>query len=229
VSARFAVTRWSIVLAAGGDSAGARAALAWLCERYWEPLRAHAQRRGWHPASADDLVQQLFCDLIERGGLASADPRRGRFRTWLLACLDHCAARECERRRAAKRGGGTARVDPAAVEPLAPALVADFDRDWAQALLERSLARLMADYRSEGKGAVSDALRPYLGGDADGAAVAAIAASLGMTAGAVRVALHRLRSRFGDAVRAELTETLSDPTDQAIADELAALQVALGR
>ncbi len=227
---RFPATRWSIVIAACGEDAAAAGALSWLCTRYWEPLRAHAVRRGWRPASAEDLVQQLLLEIIARRDLASVNAERGRFRTWLMTCLDHLASHERERRQAAKRGGGVAPValDDLPLTAADPDAAREFDRAWAREVIARGLDRLAAEEAQRGATRLFTALRPHLIANAEAARYAAIGKELAMGEGAVRVAVHRLRQRLGDALRAELAETLAEPTPAAVEAELAALMAAAG-
>lgn len=219
-----------MVSLAGGDDPAAREALSWLFRAYWEPLRAHAARRGWR--EAEDAVQDFWVLLLERGAIAAADPRRGRFRTWLLACLDHHLADRASARDALKRGGGRiiASLPPEELfenysEPGDPAR--SFDRAWAETLLGRARDRLL---RECGEGAARtrcERLMAFLAQNGDAAAYAAAGAELGMSEGAVKVAVHRLRERFRTAMRAEVAETLADPTPAAIDAELGDLLAAL--
>jgi DNA-directed RNA polymerase specialized sigma24 family protein len=218
----FATTRWSQVAAAGS---GARPALAWLCNAYWEPLQAHVRRRGFTTVDADDQTQEFMLKVVQGGIIERADKGRGRFRTFLLACLDHHLMHAHERAAAAKRGGGITHVgaDPPAAERDAEAA---FDRDWALAVLARAGDRLRAQGGDAGR---HQALARLLtGGDA--ASYAHAAAELGMEPGAVRVAVHRLRVRFAACLRDEVAETLSDVSpatiDAEIGDLLAALRAA---
>jgi DNA-directed RNA polymerase specialized sigma24 family protein len=225
----FPATRWSIVSSATGDDPVARAALAWLCERYWQPLCEHACASGWQPASAEDLVQQLLCEIMVRGDLAQANPGRGRFRTWLKACLDHLAQREREKRHALKRGGHAKAeaLDPLLADRSERGAGRNFDRAWAQEVITRALDRLAALEKERGTAAVFAALRPYLTCDAEAVRYAEVGATLGLNESAVKVAVHRLRQRYGDVLRDEIAQTLADPTPEAVASELAALQAAL--
>jgi RNA polymerase sigma-70 factor (ECF subfamily) len=225
---RFATTRWSQVALAAGDSTRSRASLDWLCRAYWEPLRSHAARRGWK--DAEDAIQDFWVNLIEKGALARADATRGRFRTWLLACLDHHLADRHDRRVAAKRGGGREHADLEVAESAGAAAAepaSAFDRAWAEAMLQRATDRLR---RESGDGEARrrcERLERFLAGNGDAAAYAAAAAELGMSEGAIRVAVHRLRARFRDSLRAEAAETLAEPTPQAIDEELGDLLRAL--
>lgn len=228
-STGFLATRWSLVARAGGDDPDGRAALAWLCRAYWEPLRAHAARRGWR--DAEDAVQDFWVKLIERGGLASADRGRGRFRSWLLACLDHHLADRADAAGALKRGGGKAvGVLPADDAPGAVGRDEDparaFDRAWAEALLARARAR-MAEGLTGAAARRQQRLERFLTANGDGDAYAVAARELQMSEGAVKVAVHRLRERFRESLRAEVAETLAEPTPQAIDAELDELLRAL--
>ena len=219
----FPDTRWSQVTAARGDDPTARAALAWLCERYWGPLTSHARRRGWSPHSAEDLVQDLFAEVIRRGDLTRVASERGRFRSWLCACLDHLASHERDRRMAIKRGGAAGRSTD---EPLVSDPDPAFDRDWGLAVLGHALDRLEADESAAGRGERFAILKPLLAGG-DGPAFLAAGGRLGLGEGAVKVAVHRLRDRLRELTRSEIAATLADPSPQAVADEWAAVQAAL--
>jgi DNA-directed RNA polymerase specialized sigma24 family protein len=224
IPARFASTRWSVVAAVGtSEASAARTAMAWLCTTYWDPLRAHVIRCGFQAADADDLTQDFLLRVVQGGVIERADRERGRFRTFLLACLDHHLAHARERCAAQKRGGGVRHV---ATEPIAPAddPAAGFDREWAEVLLSRARIRLITE---AGDQARIQSLMPFLASNGDAAAYAAVGAQLGLESGAVRVAVHRLRQRFATALRAEISETLAEPTEAAIDAEIADLLAAL--
>jgi len=162
--ARFLTTHWSVVLAAGrSDSTRAQNALARLCQTYWYPLYAHVRRRGHSPHDSQDLTQEFFARLLERHSLASADPTRGRFRSFLLSALDHFLAHEWQKVCAQKRGGGRQilSLDLALAEQrydLEPADTATpdklFDKHWAVAMLEEVLSQLEAEYQQSRQGRV---------------------------------------------------------------------------
>lgn len=221
-------TRWSRIAVASGDDPAARAALAWLFRAYWEPLRIRALHAGWR--DAEDVVQDFWVALLERKALATADPARGRFRTWLLTCLDHHLIDRAAARMAAKRGGDKQIAslpaedlfaDPAPTDPSRA-----FDRAWAATLLQRAHNRL-EDANSGPALTRFRVLADFLTHNGDAAAYAAAGAALGLGEGAVKVAVHRLRAAFRTAVRAEIAETLVDPTPAAIDAELADLCAAL--
>lgn len=213
-------TRWSVVLAAGADS---RDALAALCESYWFPLYAFLRRSGHGPDEAEDLVQGFLTGLLERKDLARVDPARGRFRSFLLAALKNHVANERDRARAQKRGGGAVplsldardaearlALDPTDRRPSEKS----FEREWALALLDRAMARLAAEQARVGKRELFEALRPQLSGaDGESAPQADLARRLSVTENALRVALHRMRRRYGELVRDEIAQTVGDPAD----------------
>jgi RNA polymerase sigma-70 factor (ECF subfamily) len=235
--APFPTTRWSQVAAAGGraDSA-AREALAELCAAYWYPLYAFVRRKGHPPEEAADLVQGTFVNLLDRDGLAAAEPQRGRFRSFLMAVCAHHLADCRDRDRAAKRGGGASPLsfDRAYAESRYAAEPADkltaerlYERRWATSLLERAVARLEAESVAAGKAALVSRLLPTLSGGRGELLLAAVAAELGMTEGAVKTAASRLRRRYGAILREEIACTVVDPAD--VEEEVQALFAALAR
>lgn len=234
--ASFLTTRWSVVRgASGADMPRARAALAELCEAYWKPLYAFARRRCLAREDAADLTQAFFARLLEKRDVGGADPARGRFRAYLLGAFKHHLANEAERARAGKRGGGAAplRLDfdaaeaGLALEPADPRTPERaFERDWALAVLARAFARVEAEHRARGRGLLFEALRNTLAPGGESASYREIGHSLGQSEGAVKVAAHRLRRAFRDALRAEIAETVEG--EAALEAELAHLIEALG-
>lgn len=222
------------MIAAGrGSTPSSREALQTLCSGYWYPLYALARRSGRDADSAQDSVQAFFTKLIEKETLAAADPRRGRFRDFLLVAFRNHMRNETESERAFKRGGDRLQFSLDARGPEGRFLAEPehratpdrlFERDWALAVLERVLARLRESYASAGKGQLFDALKETLAGD-ERAVQATQAAALGMTAGAFKVAAHRLRCRYRETLRAEIAGTLAG--DGNIEDEIRALFAAL--
>jgi RNA polymerase sigma-70 factor (ECF subfamily) len=231
----FRTTRWSLVLDAG--AAGSGAALEELCAAYWLPLYAFARRRGSAPADAEDLVQGFFAALIEKRHLADADRDRGRFRAFLLTSFKHFASKEREKASAKKRGGGrpvlsldfehgerVLRLEPA--DGRTPE--ATFERRYALALIDRAFDRLAVRYRSGGpeKADRHDALAPLLtGGPAQ--PYREIGERLGLTETAVKVAVHRMRQHYKEALRAEIADTVGDPSE--VDDEIRRLMEAVSR
>ena len=233
----FATTHWSLVVAAKPDEASqthARKALEELCRAYWYPLYAFVRHRGYSSSDAEDLTQSFFARIIETGGFASADPERGRFRSYLLGAMKHFLANEWHRAQAQKRGGGVTfleldALDPEARYALEPAQSphpdAGFDREWAQESIARAMEKLRAESEASGKGELFEAIKGSLTGEE--LARNETAARLGMTEGAVKVAVHRLRKRYRELLRAEIADTVNDPSD--IDDEMCHLVAALRR
>ena len=219
----FATTHWSLVVAAKPDEASrtrARKALEELCRTYWYPLYAFVRYRGYSSDEAQDLTQSFFVRIIETRGLAAADPERGRFRSYLLGAMKHFLANEWHRARAQKRGGGVTFLDLDALDPearyaLEPAQSTDpdagFDREWAQQTIARAMEKLRREWETRGKGELFEGLKGSLTGDEP--ARSETAARLGMTDGALKAAVHRLRQRYRELLRAEIAETVTDPSD----------------
>lgn len=220
---KFATTRWSVVLHAGRhDTPNARTALEQLCRTYWYPLYTHVRRHGHASHQAEDLIQEFFARLLEKQTLGLADPKRGRFRSFMLTALDHFLADERDRARALKRGGGaeTLSLDLAAAERRYDLEPADgsapdraFDRQWAIALLETVLHRLEQEYQHAGKTALFAALKETLTGTRESQPYGKLAAQLGMNEGAVKVAVHRLRQRYRTCLQGEIAHTVSSPEE----------------
>jgi RNA polymerase sigma factor (sigma-70 family) len=234
-SERFHTTQWSVVLAAGRRSSpDAHDALATLCQVYWYPIYAYVRRRGRSPDDAQDLTQSFFAGLLEKNVAGKADRSRGKFRSFLLASLDHFLAKEWRRASARKRGEGRVALalDFAAGESrytLEPAheLTAEkiYQRRWALTLLEETLAKLRDEFARSGKLELFERLKPYLGGDENTVPYRQIAESLGKTDGAVKVAVHRLRQRCRALLRSEIAQTVSTPqeVDEELRDLFAAV------
>lgn len=236
---RFLTTRWSVVLQAGragpAEGAGAedaRAALEHLAQSYWSPLHAYVRRRGYGEEEARDLTQDFFARLLERRDVATVSPERGRFRSFLLTALQRFLINAEERGRAEKRGGGRAplSLDGADGEAFAPSHAETperaFERAWAGAVLERTLERLAADYAERRQAPLFEALREHLVAGGEGTPHAELGRRLGLSEGAVKVALHRLRARYRAELRREIADTVADPAD--VDDELRRLFDALG-
>ena len=227
VDARFSTTRWSVVLSAGHRTAGGRDSFASLCQASWFPLYAYVRRRGHTPEDAQDLTLAFFTRLMEMNWVASADQTKGRFRTFLLTAMKHFLADEWDRERAQKRGGGIA---PLALElATAEAQYARepvdaetpehiFERRWALTLLDQVLARLRSEYERDGKGALFEALHPTLVGERTAQPYGELADSLDSSEAAIKSAVHRLRQRYRQLLREEITGTVGVPTD--VDDEL---------
>jgi DNA-directed RNA polymerase specialized sigma24 family protein len=221
----FATTHWTVVLAAGRRSTPqADLALGELCRVYWYPLYAYVRRHGHSREDAEDLTQAFFTRFLEKNYLEGLSSDKGRFRAFLLASLKHFLANEWDRANRQKRGGGATvlsldwqdadaryQIDPA--DNLSPDRL--YDRMWAVTLLERVIIRLRDETAKEGKAGLFETLKPFLTADRGAIPCAEAATSLEMSEGAVRVAVHRLRRRYRDLLREEITQTFSDPAQAA--------------
>ncbi|NUQ62226.1 MAG: sigma-70 family RNA polymerase sigma factor [Pirellulales bacterium] len=219
----FDATRWTLVLSAAGGThtPSSAAAMAELCAIYWYPLYAFIRRRGHDAHEAEDLVQEFFARLLVKDFLAGVSPEKGRFRSFLLAAFKHFLANEYDRAGAQKRGGARTvialdalgadsrwRLEPA--DTLTPEKL--FERRWALAVLEQVLARLQAEMTAAGKGPLYEALKEFLGGEGRDT-YAEVGTKLGMSSGAVKVAVHRLRRRWRQVLREEIAQTVADPAE----------------
>ena len=235
MQSRFATTHWSIVQAARVDSATqARTALSTLCEQYWFPIYAHVRRRISDPGQAEDLTQDFFARIVETKLVADADPKKGRFRTFLLTALHRYLTNELNRDSAAKRGGRVRSLsidlrdaeNRLMLEPLdAMTPESEFERRWALTTLERVYVLLREEYVSSDRHSVFETLKPFLPGRASPVRYRDLATELKMPESAVKVAIHRLRKRFGTLLRREIGQTVTSPDE--VDDEIRRLQSAL--
>jgi RNA polymerase sigma-70 factor (ECF subfamily) len=219
----FTTTHWSVVLQAGDtDSVEASHALETLCCSYWYPLYAYIRRHGHSPHDAQDLTQEFFARLLERKYLRLADRNQGRFRTFLLTSLKNFLINDWKKGNREKRGGGqklfsldeqTAETrfatEPVAAQP--PDSL--YDRGWAAVLLDRAFAALRAEFEQSGKADLFERLKVFVWGQKNALSYAEMAAELNMTESAVKVAVHRLRQRYGELLRAEVAQTVSTPAE----------------
>ena len=222
-NAAFTTTHWSNVLHAGGeDSPTARAALERLCTAYWYPLYAHIRRRGSGPDDAADLTQEFFATLLRRNSLANVRPEKGRFRTFLLASLDHFLHDQCARDHAAKRGGG-AKLIPLdelnaeqrfALEPVTEETPDKaFDRRWAAALLEQAFVRLQTEQSQNGHANLFARLRPFLAREIEPGEYDALATELGLASNTIAKSVQRLRARARELLIDEAAQTVAATGD----------------
>jgi RNA polymerase sigma-70 factor (ECF subfamily) len=216
------------VLQAGHTSSSqSHAALEKLCRAYWYPLYTFIRRQGYGPDDAQDLTQQFFAHLIEGESFSRADPRKGRFRSFLLGALKHFLINEWQREHRQKRGGGCSvfsldEMDPEtrlAAEPadeLTPEMA--YERRWAEAVLMQVLERLRCEFAAGGQGERFEALKTFLLAGQEPASYAEMAAQLGLSEVAVKSAIYRLRQHYGELIRAEISQTLASPAE--VEDEL---------
>ena len=234
--AGFHTTHWSVVLLAGrDDSPQAAAALEKLCCSYWYPLYAYARRQGHSPPDGQDLTQQFFATFLEKKYFGLANPERGRFRSFLLASFKHFLANDYHRNRTAKRGGRFAFIsldDTSETrfrnEPAGEASPDKlFEQTWVLTLLEKVMKDLQQEYVRTGKGSLFDALEIFLSGENSEATYEEIGNGLQMSESAVKMAVSRLRHRYGELLRTEIAHTLTGPTT--VEEELRHLMDALRR
>lgn len=233
----FPPTRWSVVLAATQrHSPESAAAMESLCRAYWYPLYAYVRRSGQSPHDAQDLTQEFFARLLEHHWLETADREKGRLRTFLIVALKHFLHKEWRRASAEKRGGGHTPVelDTTCAESLYAAesgtkLAPDdaFDRQWALTLLDLTVKRLQGEFAAAGRPDDFEVLKGCLLAARGAVDYADIAARLGGNPGAARVAVHRLRKRFREIYREEISQTLAE--DEDLDAELRHLAAALAR
>ena len=227
----FATTRWTVVLTAGRQaSPQAAVALEELCHTYWYPLYVYVCRQTPTREDAEDLTQSFFARFLEKNYLEGLSSEKGKFRAFLLAVLKHFLANEWDRANRQKRGGGVTplsldwqdadtryQIDPA--DNLSPDKL--YDRAWAVTLLERVITRLRDESAAEGKARLFEQLKPSLMVGKSAIPYGEAAAALDLTEGAVRVAVHRLRRRYRELLREEISQTLSDPAQ--VEEEMQAL------
>ena len=234
-TSRFATTHWSVVLAAGSpESSHYQEALETLCRTYWSPLYVYLRRYGYNAHQAEEYTQAFFANLLEKRGLRLVDPKHGKFRSFMLAALKHFLADKRGRELAQKRGGGwkALSLDFENVETqYAPELAYNlspeklFEKSWALTVLEQTMARLKAESAATGKQKLFDRLKVCLIGVGDSVSYRQMAHELGMTEGAVKVAVHRLRRRYRELLRHEIGQTVAtaDEVDEEIQNLFAAL------
>jgi RNA polymerase sigma-70 factor (ECF subfamily) len=233
----FAATRWTLVVAARGDSTAARTALSELCAAYYAPVVAFLRREGRGEDEAREVAHGFFAKVLEGGQFDGADQAKGRFRSYLLGALKHFLQHERRGRMTDRRGGQidhvplqpptdtSAGMDVAA--PPTPALDHVFDRQWAFTVLERAMTAVGGEMERLGKRSHFKAMRPWLSGEVPGESQTDLATRLNLSPGAVKVAVHRLRQRFRDQVLAEIAHTVGGGEAE-VREELAYLIQVIG-
>jgi len=223
-SRRFDTTHWTLVGNAAGESGVAWEALETLCQRYWGPLHGYALRWGCTQHDAQDLTQAFFAEFLARGYLRAADRARGRFRTFLLTAFRHFMIKRWRWERRQKRWKGEredvqeapkpGNARPTQLEPLDTCSpTEEYDRRWAITALDAGFESLRSEYRSEGRIELFEHLKSFLSRTVVSGDYERVAGELGMSIGAVAVAVHRLRKRFSESVLREVSGTVMDPVD----------------
>jgi RNA polymerase sigma-70 factor (ECF subfamily) len=227
---KFASTRWSLIASANEKSPRRLEALSSLCEIYWLPVYAFIRRRGYQPEDAQDLTQELFANILRRDGFASADPSKGRFRSYLLGAVKNLLAEQERNRRTQKRGGqvkiwsfdwGSAEqcLQWEPTDTRTPEQI--FEYRWASSIVADTLASLDELNSDPARQSYYQRLRAYLGTDQESLPYAAIASELGVSESALRVQVHRLRKKFRELLRLRIADTLANPSE--LEEELAYL------
>jgi len=221
--ASFATTHWSVVLAAGaGNTPQAAEALEGLCRTYWYPLYAYIRRQGHDVHEAQDLTQAFFARLLEKELVGRASSDRGRFRSYLLTALNHFLVDDWKRGNRQIRGGGRQilSLDEQATEERYRQEPVDqmsaeklYERRWATTLLDQVLSRLEKEFVDLGNSALFAELQVFLLGEQIAPAYKEIAAKLGLTEGAVKAAVYRLRRRYRELLRDEIAQTVATPDE----------------
>ena len=231
----FATTNWSVVLAASSSSSSRyEEAISSLCQTYWFPLYAYLRKRGYDPHQAEDYIQSFFVHMLEKHYLRRIEPNRGKFRSFLLIALKRFVADQHDLAQAFKRGGGHKKIsidigfaeDKYALEPvsdLSPERI--FEKSWALAVLEQTMARLEAEFKNMNKQKLFHSLKVYLGGEGDLVPYRNAAADLDMTEDAVKAAVYRLRRQYRQLLRNEIAQTVT--SNKQIDEEINDLFVAV--
>lgn len=237
-SCRFNTTHWSVVLSAqsaqSAQSPQASESLAKLCRIYWWPLYAFVRRRGYAAHDAQDLTQEFFARLLANDFLRPVDRSKGRFRSFLLAALQHFLAKEWRRAHTQKRGGEFTFVsinDETAEQPYLQVAASNqspdriFDQQWALTLLNQAVARLGEEFVAAGKGPLFQEIKIFLTGEKQTGRYAELALKLQTSESALKMAVSRMRQRYGELLRAEIANTVSGPEE--VEEEWRALLAAL--
>jgi len=219
----FMETHWSVVhTACQGAGPDADSALEQLCRTYWWPLYACVRRRGYQANDAQDLTQEFFARLLATDSLRAVDRSKGKFRSFLLAALEHFLAKEWRRAHTLKRGGQVSFVSidaESAEQPYLQLAASDlspvqlFEQQWAMTLLAETIARLHGEFKAAGKEALFESCKVFLTGERQGPSYAALALKLGTTEAALKTAVSRMRQRYGELLGAEIAKTVSTPEE----------------
>jgi len=234
---RFPDTRWSLISDARATDAGARQrAVSELCRLYWYPVYAFARSRGCDPHQAEDRTQDLFLKFLRHDSFRGADQEKGKLRTYLLTAMSRLLTNEARRAKAAKRfpeqlavpierNGAEERLEGESAWTASATPAQQFDRRWAESILREVEMRLLREHEAAGKGELFAALKQFVPGGGGGKSYAEIGATLGISEGAVKVAVHRLRKRFKMVLHDEIEQTVNDPA--LVEEELRDLRAAL--
>ncbi len=234
-TSRFATTHWSVVMAASSSSSPLyKEALSNLCQTYWFPLYTYLRRKGCDIHLAEDYIQAFFMRMLEKHYLNKVEQNRGKFRSFLLMALKRFVADQQDLAQAFKRGGGHKRLSIdlefaegkyalESVSDLSPERI--FEKSWAIAILDQTMAQLEAEFANMNKKKLFDCLKVYIGGDVNSVPYSKVAAELNMTKDAVKTAVYRLRRRYRQQLRDIIAQTVT--TQEQIDEEIRELFVAI--
>ncbi len=215
----FPTTRWTLLAEATlhGNTAG-QEALTRMCEAYRQPIEDYLCSRGCKAQEIEDLVQDFFLRWLRSRAWKRAERDRGRFRNFMMGGVMHVLAKHHSRGQTQKRGGGVEHdsldaMKESGIEPPGPEPddIIEFDRRWAVSLVENTLAAICAEEGNRGKQAEFAVLRHFLPGADEMIPLEEAVSRLGTSLNAVKVAIHRLRARFRERLRAEVARTVSAP------------------
>lgn len=231
----FPTTQWSLIVrAANDDPAEREKALAEICTLYWPPVYAFVRSRGNPPHDAEDLTQGFFAELLRRNDLAKVDAAHGRLRNYLLTTVRNHLNSEFRRDTSQKRGGGAVMLSfdvvdaearchiPEPMDDVTPDRV--FERQWAITVMECVVSTLEQRYAEKGQIDLFNALKPFINAANIAGRQGDLARELGMSEQALRVAIHRLRQRYGEILRQTVKATLG--SGESVEDEIACLMAA---
>lgn len=231
----FNTTHWSVVLSAKESATeDGLTALDQLCRTYWYPLYAYVRRRGYGSEEAQDLTQDFFAHLLSKEFLAGVEPRKGKFRSFMLVSLNHFLSNARERAQTAKRGGGREIIPLETLAEERRYLLAGsgdsspeklFDREWALTLLDQALQALRQEFVAGDKPAQFDRLKAFLSCEGGEPSYTELSREWQMSPNAVAVMVHRLRQRYRECVRAQIARTVEGL--QELEEELRSLFAAL--
>ena len=230
----FQTTQWSVVRQAiGNDELKASQGLEAICNAYWQPLYTYLRRAGNKPHDAEDLVQGFFEHFIKNNILAATDPSKGKLRHFLLACLRNHASNARDKAGAQKRGADIVtsfdaavaedRYQSTEVNEISPDRL--FQREWAFTMLGQAMGILQIEFQTAGKGSLFNALRPFLGFGPDPVErYDEISAKIGIPVGTLKSHVHRMRERWKSLLFETVGNTLDNPREEEIRQELRDLQ-----
>lgn len=223
---QFPDTCWTL-LAQATLNGGTRekAALEQLCRDYWHPVCACIRARGAPPDRVEDLTQDFFLHLMDKGIFRRAEQAKGRFRTFLLGALRYFLANDAAWHRAERRGGLLERCKLQEDSATTEAAEMEFDREWAQTLLGRALLAVQNE-SCESRGVEAwELLRTWLPGAASPAGYDRLAAVMGVSENGAKTEVSRMRQRYKEALRREVARIVTQPDE--IDSELQHLRAAL--